>query len=59
MRGRLNRFEVAHFADENDVGSRGCGRSEFAKGMRCPRELALVHQALLVIVKKFDGVLGW
>ena len=55
---RLNRFQVAHFADEHDVGvfaERGAKR--IRERMRVGMDFALVHEALLVIVKKLDRIL--
>src|SRR5437867_4377211 len=56
--GRFDGLKVAHFADEHDVGvfaKRGAKR--IREGMRISVDFTLIHKALLVIVKKFDGVL--
>src|SRR5260370_1806539 len=55
---RFDGLDVAHFSGEPDVGvftKRGAQR--IGKGVRVGVDCALIHQALLVIVKKFDGVL--
>src|SRR5207302_2246921 len=55
---RLNRFEVAHFADEHHVGIFTERRAKrIRERMRIGVDFALIHKALLMIVKKFDGIL--
>ena len=50
-------FQVAHFADEHDVGifAQG-GAKRVRKRMRIGVDFALIDQALLVIVQKLDRV---
>src|SRR5882762_5666267 len=55
---RFDGLKVAHLADEHDVrvfAKRGAKR--IREGMRISVDFTLIHKALLVIVKKFDGVL--
>src|SRR5258708_21894122 len=55
---RFDGLEVAHFSDEHNVGvfaKRGAER--IGEGVRVGVDFALIHQALLVIVKELDGVL--
>ncbi len=56
--GGLDRLEVAHLADQNDVGILAQGRPEgVGEGVGVGVELPLVHEALLVLVQVLDGVL--
>ena len=56
--GRLDRLEVAHFADQHDVGVLAQhGAQGVREGVRVGVELALVDEALLVAVKELDRVL--
>ena len=55
--GRGDRFEVAHFADQNDVrvlAKSGAQRGGEVCGIHF--DFALVDEALLVAVQEFDGV---
>ena len=54
---RLDRLEVAHFADEDDVGVFAQnGLQGVGEGVRVGVELALVDEALLVRVQELDRV---
>src|SRR5208337_2034986 len=55
---RFDRFQVAHFSDQHNVRvfAQG-GAQRVGERMRIGVYLALVHQALLVVVQKLDGVL--
>ena len=54
----FDRLEVAHLADEDDVGSsRSAARSAFAKLVRVAVHLALVDEAALVLVEVLDRIL--
>ena len=53
----LDRFEVTHFADEHDVRVlTKCGAKSGTERMRVGGDLALIDDAVLVIVKKLDRV---
>ena len=55
--GELNRFEVAHFAHENDIGilaERGLQR--IGEGQRVNAQLALVDEALLCFMNELDRI---
>ena len=56
--GDLHRLEVAHFADEDDVGvfAQGCAQGG-GEGARVAVDFALVDDALGRGVDEFDGVL--
>ena len=55
---RLDRLEVAHFADEHDVGVLAEGGAERVReALRVAVHLALVDQAALVLVEVLDRVL--
>ena len=52
-----NGFEVAHFADQNHVGVLTQGGAQRGREVRgVDFDFALVDEALLVAVQKFDGV---
>ena len=54
----LDRLQVAHLADEHDVGVLAQGGPEgVGEGVGVGVQLALVHDALLVGVQVLDGVL--
>src|SRR5690606_36716776 len=56
--GHLDRLKVSHFANENDIGIlTKCRSNSGPKRMRVRGDLALVHDAVLVIVKEFDRIL--
>ena len=55
--GELNRFEVAHFAHEDDIGilaERGLQR--IGEGQRVNAELALVDETLLCFMNELDRI---
>src|SRR3984893_5109876 len=53
-----NGFEVAHFADEDDIGILTQSGAQGGGEVRCvDLDLALVDEAALVAVQKLDGVL--
>ena len=55
---RLDRFHVAHFADEDDVGVLAQGAAQrVGERSRVDADLALVDDALVVAVQVFDRVL--
>ncbi len=55
---RLDRLQVAHFADEDDVGVLAQGGAQrVGEGVRVGVQLALVDHALLVPVQVLDRVL--
>ena len=55
---RFDRFQVAHFADEHHVRVFAQRRAKRVReGMRIGVDFALIHQAPLVVVEEFDGVL--
>ena len=57
LQRRFDRLEVAHLADEDDVGilaQRGAQRGAEAAGIAV--DLALVHQAVLVAVDVLDRI---
>ena len=55
---RLDRFEVAHFADEDDVGVLAQGGAQRVRErLRVDRDLALVDDRLVVAVQVLDRVL--
>ncbi len=56
--GRLDRVQVAHLADEDDVGVLAEAAAQAAGEARdVHADLALADRALLVLVEVFDGVL--
>src|SRR5712691_9864026 len=56
--GGFDGLEFAHFADEYNVGVfTKCGAKRICKRMSVRVNFALVHKALLMIVKKLDGIL--
>ena len=53
-----DRLEVAHFADEDDVGVLAQGRTKrLAESERIAMNLALVDQRLLALVHELDRIL--
>src|SRR5207302_1356460 len=55
--GGFNGLEVAHFADEHHVGVFAQGSAErIRKGVRVRVNFALIDEAFLVVVQKFDRV---
>ena len=52
----LNRLKVAHFTDEHDVRvfTKSRKAQQIGEGMRVGVDFPLIHQAALVVVKKFD-----
>src|SRR5690242_8072492 len=53
----LNRFKVSHFADEHHVGIFTKGGSQgVAEGLGIGVHLALVYQAILVLVHELDRI---
>ena len=54
----FDRLEVAHFADEDDVGVfTQCGAQRVAEALGVAVHLALIDQTALVLVHEFDRVL--
>ena len=52
-----NGFEVAHFADQNDVGVLTKGSAQRGRKVRgVDFDFALVDEAALVAMQEFDGV---
>ena len=55
--GRFDRFKIAHFADQYDVGILSQSRTQrLSKTLGVSIDLALIHDTALVIVKKLDRV---
>ena len=55
--GRLNCLQIAHFSDEHYVRIFAqCRTQRIGEGMRIRVYLALVHQAFLMVVQKFNGI---
>jgi hypothetical protein len=56
---RFNCFKVAHFADQHDVRILAQGSAEsFRKSVSVCVDLALINNAVLVVMKKLDWVLN-
>ena len=57
LHGGVNRFQIAHFTDENDVGghTQGPANAFFEIG-DIDADLALIDQALVVLVKILDRI---
>src|SRR6266481_1657517 len=57
--GGLDGFQVAHFADQDHIGIFAeCGPQRVADALGIGMQLALVHQAVLIHVYKFDRILN-
>ncbi len=56
--GEFNGLEVAHLADQNNIGVLAQGRLQgCGKGLSMATHFPLIDQALLTDVNKFDGIL--
>ncbi len=56
--GSTDRLNVAHFADQNNVGilTQGGAKRREKRWRICDLDLALVHVALFVAMQEFDRV---